>query len=127
MPDAADDQSTDRARDSDPGAEEGWKHVEEVIGFELDDEFRAWAEHAEVGEIAAELNRRRPKPDPLPPAPELTDHEARRDRERQICVRLWPEHYEELTVLAAEYGLSPTAMARLLVRRGIKAANEARS
>jgi hypothetical protein len=108
--------------DTEEEREARWRFVEEYVGFELDDEFRAFAEEADVGAIAAELDRRRPQSRVLPPDPTPPGRTAQPgDRERQICVRLWPEQYDELAALAAEYALTPTAMARLLVRRGIKA------
>ncbi len=41
--------------------------------------------------------------------------------DRQVCVRLLGEHYDDLAAAAELYGVSPTTLARMLVRRGAKA------
>jgi hypothetical protein len=57
------------------------------------------------------------EPDQPPPCPPVTD-----SRYRQVNVTLRPADFETLQMVASDYGVATSTMARMLLRRGIRAA-----
>ena len=65
-------------------------------------------------------------PSPGPGEPNEDRDRRRRIFTRQVCIRLAPEGYGELSRAADLYGVAPTTMARMLVSRGARAVLDSR-
>ena len=91
------------------------------------EKYKRWLEESPFYEPTPELLKEfREFPDPqdqvLPAAVDAGEPPARERRfSRQIGLRLSFEDYEDLSRAAEEYGIAPTTLARMLVRRGVTA------
>ena len=102
----------------------------ERLGIALDDHLRELlANETDPALIAAELRGRRASSRPseartrkreeaADPSPPSTSGVG----ERMLGIRINTEHYEQLSALAAEEGVPPTTMARLLLNRALREA-----
>jgi len=97
-------------RDQEPGPR---KHPED----------RAWDSDPASGWLEADDFE---TPPPGPREPSEDRDRRRRIYTRQVCIRLAPEGFAELSRAAELYGVAPTTMARMLVTRGAKSILDSR-
>jgi hypothetical protein len=97
----------------------------ERLGFES---FRAYMDYLEEQQNKLTLFGGEPRVDLPPPDTQvLPETESPRPRSdprpdvRQVGLKLAREDYDQLVEAAEAYGVAPTTLARMLVRRGVRA------